>query len=219
MLPFKQACKLPILVTRNVHLFDLSGEIEIAGPVRFAMVRFGFFGEDTAYWKSNVSLLKIRGKIVFHGECHFGSGVAIRVEPAGLLEIGDNTKISNSAKIICYKSIVIGPNCRIAWETQMIDTTFHFVRDRESQRVFPRDGCIVVGANNWIGNRTSIMKGAVLPDFCIVASGSLCNKAYDIPRDSMIGGAPAKLLKSGIYRALDTEEGQILREHPEFTRI
>lgn len=219
MLPLKQAVKFPILITRNVHLFDLSGSIELTGDIRFAMVRFGFFGEDTAFWKTNVSVLKIRGKLSFHGECHFGSGVIIRVEPEAHLSIGDNVRISNCAKLICYKSIWIGSNCRIAWETQIIDTTFHFVRERETQKIHPRDGEIRIGNHNWIGNRTSIMKGSVLPDYCIVASGSLCNKPYDAPKDSMSGGCPAKLLKSGIYRALDFEEKEILETHPEITEI
>jgi len=219
MLPFKQAIKCPILVTRNVHLFDLSGGIVIQGAVRFAMVRFGFFAEDTAYWGTHVSVLKVRGRLIFQGECHFGGGIIIRIEPQATLTIGDNVRISNAAKLICYKSITIGNDCRIAWETQMIDTTFHFVRERESQKIYPRDGEIRIGNHNWIGNRTSIMKGAVLPDFCIIASGSLCNKAYDVPQDSMLGGVPAKLLKTGIYRVLDREEKEILDAHPEYTKI
>lgn len=204
-LPFRQACKLPILVTRNVHLFDLSGRIEFDCPVRFAMVRFGFFGEDSEYWKYSKTLLKIRGLVVFAGEVHFGSGVVIRVEKPASLRIGNNTRISNRAKLIAYNSITIGPNSRIAWETQIIDTTFHLIQEVESGKVFPRDGSVNIGANNWIGNRASIMKGAVTSDFYIVAAGSLCNKDYSGAESILLAGTPAKLIKQGIRRVLDEE--------------
>lgn len=219
MLPFKQALKLPILLTRNVHLFDLSGSIKIPGEASFAMVRFGFFGEDSAYWKTNVSSLKIRGALIFRGACHFGSGIIIRVEPGANLSIGDDVKFNNQAKLICYKDITIGDHCRIAWETQIIDTTFHFVCERETGNALSRDGSVHIGNNNWIGNRTSLMKGCRLPDFCIVASGSLCNKAYELPQDSLIGGVPAKLIRSGIYRAFDAEEQEILKNAKGITKV
>ncbi|MBT63398.1 MAG: hypothetical protein CML13_09335 [Puniceicoccaceae bacterium] len=212
MLPFGQARKLPIIISKNVHFFDLSGEVEIDGPVSRGMIRFSFFGEDTDMWKSARTILKIKGKLVFRGSSHYGSGVVFRVERGALLEIGDNVRVSNRTKIICYKHVSIGSNNRIAWECQIIDTTFHFIRQIEDKRVLPRDGAIRIGNNNWIGNRCSIMKGAVTPNFCIVAGASLCNKKYDIPEYSLLAGSPAKLMKTGIYRVLDDEEDIIIKD-------
>jgi acetyltransferase-like isoleucine patch superfamily enzyme len=71
---------------------------------------------------------------------------------------------------------------------------------------------IRIGSNNWIGNRCSIMKGATLPSYTIVAANSLCNKKYDFPEYSLIAGSPAKLIKTGIYRCLDKEEDEIKAE-------
>jgi acetyltransferase-like isoleucine patch superfamily enzyme len=68
---------------------------------------------------------------------------------------------------------------------------------------------IKIGAHNWIGNRSNIMKGTITPDYCIVASGSLCNKKIDAPSYSLIAGVPARLIKSNIYRVLDDEESLI----------
>ena len=90
--------------------------------------------------------------------------------------------------------------------SQILDTTFHFMRSIADGSVSELTKPIVIGAHNWIGNRSNIMKGCILPDYTIVAAGSLCNKHYDFPQYSLIAGTPCKLIKTGIYRCLDDEE-------------
>ena len=55
------------------------------------------------------------------------------------------------------------------------------------------------------------MQGTKTPDFFIAASNTLCNKDYTtiIPEYSLVGGSPAKLLKTGLCRVLDREEKEI----------
>jgi acetyltransferase-like isoleucine patch superfamily enzyme len=207
-LPMRQAIKLPFLISRNTYFFDLSGKVILEGEARFAMVRFGFFGEDTKVWKDGRNLLKIQGTLVFKGSSHYGTGIIFRVEPNATLSIGDNVRISNDAKIICYKHIQIGSNCRIAWECQLIDTTFHYIKSIETGEINERHGAIIIGNNNWIGNRAAIMKGTVTPDYCIIAGGSMCNKVYE-KSYSLLAGTPAKLVKENVYRVLDAEEAMI----------
>ncbi|MFH6769534.1 acyltransferase [Gaetbulibacter aquiaggeris] len=209
MLPLNQAIRLPIILTRKVHLFDLSGKIKINGPVKFSMIRFGYFGEDTAVAKDFNTLLKIRGTLIFNGGAHFGIGVTIRVENGATFEIGNNVRISNQTKIICYEKIEIGNDCRIAWECQIIDTTFHYIRNKITGEFAGLNASVKIGNNNWIGNRSNIMKGTETPDFCIIAGGSLCNQKYDIQEYSLIAGTPAKLKKTNVYRVLDEEEKDI----------
>jgi acetyltransferase-like isoleucine patch superfamily enzyme len=72
---------------------------------------------------------------------------------------------------------------------------------------------IKIGNQNWIGNRSNIMKGTETPDNCIIAANSMCNTKYDIPSYSLIAGSPAKLKKTGIYRVLDKEEQEIEKKN------
>jgi|WetSurMetagenome_2_1015567.scaffolds.fasta_scaffold464098_1 acetyltransferase-like isoleucine patch superfamily enzyme len=211
-LPFKQAIKLPILLSRKTYFYDLSGKIEIEGTIRPFMIRFGYFGEDSLVWKDSHTLLKIRGTLIFRGSAHLGIGVCLRVEPGAVVIVGDNVRISNRCKIIAFKKITIGNNCRIAWECQIMDTAFHYIKSIETGTISVRDSQIMIGNNNWIGNRSNIMKGTITPDFCIIAAGSLCNKPYDVPNYCFLAGVPAKLIKAGVYRVLDQEEARIKRE-------
>lgn len=209
MLPFNQAIKIPIILTRNVRFYSLSGNVILNGNVKPAMVRFGFFGEDNMHWSSQKTLLKIDGEITLTENIHFANAIIIRVEKDAILKIESNVKISNGVKIVCYNDILIKKNTRIAWESQLIDTTFHFIKDINTDQVNTLNGKIQIGSNNWIGNRTSIMKGAILPDFCIVASGSMVNKNFSEQTYSILAGSPAKLIKEGVYRVLDIEEKEI----------
>lgn len=209
MLPLRQAIRIPILLTDNIYFYSLSGRIELNSKPRFGMIRFGYFGEDTIHPRSNKSLLQIDGTIVFSENVHFGNGVTIRILPKAVLEIENNVKISNRTKIICYEQIQIKYDTRIAWECQIIDTSFHYIRNLNDGAVSGLNAPVSIGSHNWIGNRVTIMKGTSTPNYTIAGACSLLNKKYDVPEYSLLAGSPAKLIKTGIYRCLDAEESEI----------
>lgn len=209
MLPFRQAIKLPIIVSRYTYFYSLPGRIELTSPPRFGMIRIGYLGEDIITPKDARSLLQIEGIMRLGDNVRFGCGVTIRIEPNALLEIESNVRIGIRTKIICYDNIKIGYDASVTWECQVIDTTFHYMRNMDNNSIRDYTKPVVIGAHNWIGNRCNIMKGAVLPDHTIVASGSLCNKHYDFPEYSLVAGTPCKLIKTGIYRCSDKEENEI----------
>lgn len=211
-LPFRQAIRFPIIVSKNTYFYDLSGSIVIEGEVKTGNIRIGFFGEDTQVWKNDAGLLKVNGKLVFRGNARLGVGVTVRVEKGAVMVIGNDVFISNNTKLICYEHIDIGEHSRIAWETQIIDTTFHFIKTVSTGEISELSSPIKIGKNNWIGNRSNIMKGAVTPDYCIIASGSLCNKALDVPNNSLLAGTPVKLIRTDLRRVLMEEEQIIKKE-------
>lgn len=53
---------------------------------------------------------------------------------------------------------------------------------------------IKIGKNCWIGSKVTILDGVELGDGCIIAAGAVVTKSF--PANSMIGGLPARLLKS-----------------------
>lgn len=209
MLPFKQAIRLPVLLTCNTYFYSLRGKLELLDAPRFGMIRMGYFGEDTIHPRTNKSIIQIDGIMRLANNVHFGNGMTIRILPDAILEIQNNVKISNRTKIICYDRIKIGHDSRIAWECQIIDTSFHFIKNVNDGTISTLCSPITIGAHNWIGNRVTIMKGVQTPDYTIAGACSLLNKKYDIPRYSLIAGSPAKFIKTGIYRCLDAEESEI----------
>jgi len=53
---------------------------------------------------------------------------------------------------------------------------------------------IVVGKNCWIGSKVSILDGVTVGDNSVIAAGAVVTKSF--PNNSVIGGVPAKLIKS-----------------------
>ena len=63
------------------------------------------------------------------------------------------------------------------------------------QKIFPIiKKEVSIGDHSWIGAGVSIMPGTTLGKFCIVATHSFVNNSF--PDYSVIGGTPAKLLRS-----------------------
>lgn len=120
----------------------------------------------------------------------------------GRIEIGEKTML-NGVCVVSYEKITIGTHCQIASSTIISDTDFHPADP--VQRLKQVDGEhfsfsdvgkkeVVIGNNVWIGWNCTILKGVSIGDNCIVAAGSVVLKG-DYPRNTLIGGNPARVVK------------------------
>lgn len=53
---------------------------------------------------------------------------------------------------------------------------------------------IIIGPDCWIGSKVTILDGVTLGRGCVIAAGAVVNKSF--PENSIIGGVPAKLIKT-----------------------
>lgn len=82
------------------------------------------------------------------------------------------------------------------------------MKDRATGEKHPMTKPIHLGQYCWIGNRSTLMPGTVLPDRIIVASNSLLNKNYvvrGVQPYSILGGMPAAVIKEGVERIYKNE--------------
>ena len=70
----------------------------------------------------------------------------------------------------------MGEDCAISWGCQFLDDDFHELSYEGRAKV--DDPKIRIGSHVWIGSRVSVLKGAVIPDGCIVASNSVVGKVF-----------------------------------------
>ena len=211
-MPFALAVKLPVYIYRHTQFSSLSGRVEIRGPVRRGMVRIGK-REDRGQGVTNIRNL---GCIVFHDGVSIMQGCDLYVGPKGLLEIGARARIRENVFIYASELIRIGELTGIAYQTTLSDDDFHYVLDTDTGNVADCKAAIIIGARNWIGSRTVIKKGTVTPDDLIVASSySLLSKDYtgSVPPFSVIGGLPARLLKTNVRRVFNAESEAALHRH------
>jgi len=217
-LPFKQAIRFPVLVYGKVKIYAHSGKMVIEDPVRSGMIHLGM-NTDKFSASRGGALINISGKLIFKGTAQFSVDYVLNI--FGECTIGKYSTIGNGVKICCWNKISIGKSSRITNESQVFDTNFHYVRNIETGRVDRRDGEIVIGDYCWIGNRTTIAKGARLPDYSLVAGNSLVNKDFieSNVKYPFLAGQPAKIVSSmrvRIFDALEEEKiDHFFKNHPE----
>ena len=127
--------------------------------------------------------------------------------------------IGSNARIMCFEYISLGDTCEITWDCQIMDTSFHYIEDMSNNVIKPLTKPVTIGNNVWVGNRTTISKGSVLPDFTIVASSSLVNKDFsDIGENCLIAGMHAKLKHNNIRRVYDYKKQRELDKKLNYSR-
>lgn len=194
MLPLPQALRLPIWIYGKMTFRSLEGSIIIDSKhITPGMIRVGRNDWYVATSKAQ-SIWTINGVIKFKGNINIYHGSYLLVSRCGYLEIGTKgTIIGTDCKIFCFEKVIIGDNVRIAWDIQIIDSSFHYVEmlhSEDSVKSLTRP--IYIGDYCWIGNRTTISKGTNLPNYTIVASNSLVNKDYSsIGPYHLLTGIPA----------------------------
>jgi len=221
MLPFHQAIKLPIFIYRNVHFRDLSGVVEV-NNVRSGMVRVGY---SLHYVATSVPMTEwtIRGKLVLNGPTRFFQGTYLLISDKATLTCGGIYNLFGSGcKIICFDTITIGKRVDVTWECQIMDTSFHYIQSTEnsSTQIAPLTKEIKIGDYVWIGNRTTIAKGTIIPDESIIASNSLVNKNLSEEGSyCLFAGTPVKVVRRGVRRVWNETNESELDEKYEYYRV
>jgi len=198
--PFNIAVKLPVVFYGSVKFKSINGEIIFNTPVKRAMIGFG-----EPYEMNTVSVglaeIMIEGKVVFNGKVQFGKDNFLYVKKDAVLVMGNMSSIGSRGKIICTDSITFGDFARIGSESQVIDTNFHEMTNTETNEIYNLTAPIVLGDYNFVSNRVTILSKTRTPNYCTIASNSLCNKDYSVLGENvLIGGIPAKLLKKNVTR-------------------
>jgi acetyltransferase-like isoleucine patch superfamily enzyme len=131
----------------------------------------------------------------------------VHISKGAYCEMGHMASLGGNGKLICYERIVFGDYARIGFESQVMDSNFHQMIDTETGAAFPMTAPIHIGNYNYLGNRVSVMQQTHTPDYCTVASNSVCNKNYTQHGNNiLIGGIPAKLIRDNISRDWKSEK-------------
>lgn len=211
MLPFHQAKKLPFYFFGNVKFTSLNGTVRIDAPIKRAMIGFGQKFEKMSRAKGIAEII-LNGELVFKGHAHFGKDVFLSVDKNAYCEFGFMGCLGSDVKLICTNRIVLGNWCGIGYESQLVDTTSHPMKNSETGEEYPMSGEIELGNYNAISNRVSIMSNTKTPDHCVIASNSLCNKDYRaLGSKILIGGVPAKLIKENFIRDWESEKENLFK--------
>ncbi len=169
--------------------------------IKTGMIEIGFGHVGVFDKRYSRSILEINGCIHFegNGKYHFGHGCKICIGPKANLYIG--TKFHNSAEmtLICMDEIHIGNHVLTSWNTLIMDTDFHETINTQSLETNLSHAPIIIGNKVWLGTRSVILKGSLIPNGCIVGANAVINKKFKT-EEVLIAGNPAMIKKTNITR-------------------
>jgi acetyltransferase-like isoleucine patch superfamily enzyme len=195
-LPFKQAIKLPVLISKKVYLKTSKGIIEINHSITFGMIKIGFGDVGIFDEKRSRTIWQIYGKVIFYGTANIGHGSKISVAKSGVLSLGNNFRITAESSIVVHLKIDFGSDCLLSWDTLVMDTDLHKIKNEFNIQV----NCpspINIGNSVWIGCRNLILKGAIIPDNSIIGANTLVNKELK-HKNSIYVGNPVVRVKENV---------------------
>lgn len=131
------------------------------------------------------SLLQINGFVTIN------TGFSISINPNASLEIGAGSYINNDVTIGCFERISIGCDVSISKNVHIRDSDSHNISHNCDSK-----SPIVIGNRVWVGMNSTILKGVCIGDGAVVAAGSIVTK--DVPSRALVGGVPAKVIKTGV---------------------
>lgn len=198
--PLSVALKLPVFFYGPVRFQSLSGNIIINAPIERGMIGFGQpYEKNTVH--GGVAEVAIRGEVIFKGHMQFGKDYFFYVEKNAVAKFGHMAGVGTRSSVVCMHNISLGNYARISSESQIMDTNFHPMIDTITSERHVMHAPVIIGDYNYISNRVTILRGTVTPNFCTIASNSLCTKDYSaFGENILIGGVPAKLLRNNISR-------------------
>lgn len=209
--PFSAAKKLPVFFFGKVKFTGLSGQVTINGPVKRAMITFGQKFEFMKVSKG-IAQFHLQGHLIFNGYTHMAKDCLLYVGENAVCEFGNMSALGSDVKLICSHKITIGNWTGVGYESQVLDTNSHPMLNTETGKDYPMTNSVVLGDYNAISNRVSIMAGTKTSDNIVIASNSVLNKDYtNLGSEVLIGGIPAKLIKSNFARNWEKEREDLIK--------
>lgn len=175
----------PTFEKLEVNISGNTNTIFAANGCAFGTVRFFIFGNQ------NTIRLGERVRLTRADFYIFGNGSRIEINEESTAVDVDFAAAESGTRLL------IGKRCMLATKIEIRTGDSHGIYDRETGvRLNPgRD--VVLGNHVWVGTRCLILKGAVVPDGCVVAGGAIVNKEFDHPH-SILAGVPAREVRQNV---------------------
>lgn len=182
--------------------FDIDRDVPVSYLMsiiwsRFVSLCYGYllFGFGRRAFVHPSSKVVCRNKISFGKNLSINRGCYIDALSRERIKFGNNVGLGSHGFLGCAGGVEIGSDT-IFGNYVSIHSENHNYESLELPirlQGVNRKG-IKIGSGCWIGAKATILDGVVLGDGCIVAAGAVVRGV--IPPNSIIGGVPAKILKT-----------------------
>ncbi len=167
----------------KVHFNGKNSTIELFYPIKFKTCEFHLINDCViTIHKSCLNYTKIEAyneSVVFIDENTAIGGVRVHM----LNEKGTSLKI--------------GKDVVLSYDIEIYTTDTHPIFDMNGKCINNKKSCVSIGNHCWIGASCVLLKGANIPENCILGHSSVCASKLSQP-NSIYAGNPCKIVKSDI---------------------
>jgi len=129
---------------------------------------------------------------------HRRSSISPNVRIRGKFEMGEGSSIAQNCSISGENAgVYIGKNVMIAPNVVIVAFN-HGIEDIEipMNKQAKKEAAVIIEDNVWVASNCTIGKGVKIGTGSVIGANSFVNK--DVPAYSIVGGVPAKIIKSRI---------------------
>ena len=146
--------------------------------------------------------IQIRGN---NNKIHIGNDVRLYhcifhiEDDNNLIDIGDHSTVAGKTEFAAIEGteIIIGKDCMFSSNITFRTGDSHGIVDALTGERYNPSKSIYIGDHVWCGNSVIVLKGTNISNDSVIATGSVVCGISSEP-NSIIGGNPAKVIKSGI---------------------
>lgn len=174
ILSFREAVKLPLFLGKDVHMVRCNkGSITFKDEkLRPGILSIGI--ENFRYPSKGNTIVNISGELIINGngKHHFGSNGHLTISKSGKLTIGDNFDVGYGWHFMIINHSTIGKDCMLSWNVLLMDSDGHPIKDKDGN-IINKARSFQIGNTVWLGEGACVLKGATIPDGCIIAAKSI----------------------------------------------
>lgn len=175
------------ILANNKVIIKRFRNIQTNGLLQIGMDYVGFIHKyDRTY-------LNINGNLIFESDYSIGKGCRFDIGKGAVAKFGRGY-VNSKTNFIIMHGITVGDGCAISWGCEFLDDDFHDISYSGRKAKTPS---IEIGRHVWIGSNVTVLKGSMIPDGCVVASGSVVSSAFE-KTNCIIAGNPAKVIKENV---------------------
>lgn len=198
LLPWRQACRLPIVVEGPLRIEMGSGaRILLPKDAARGTVTLGS-RHETYRAEAGRAQFSIFGTWQVNGRIRIGLDSCLYIHPGATLSTGRDVYIARDSQIECAERVTIGDNV-LAGEIYICDHAGHEVKHGGAGQPLTRP--ISIGEGCYFGFRTMVLRGAVIPPHCAIGSGAVCTRDYAAAHPGghlLLAGVPAEVKAQGV---------------------
>ncbi len=134
----------------------------------------------TRIYHTKIIITGSNNRIHIGNECYLMNADMCIEDSNGTIEIGYGTSICGTTHLACIegKRIVIGKECLFSSGVVVRTGDSHSILDSEGKRINHSKN-VIIGDHVWVGNQTTILKGAIILEDSIVGTGAIVTKAFE----------------------------------------